>query len=424
MSVLMDFDSAGNMKSSRMASGVICSAERMTYTNVNKVLEGHPEMTRRYAALAPHFQQMKELALLRNARRNEHGSIDFDLPESVIEFDEEQRMTNITRSERNIAHRLIEEFMLAANRAVASELLHRGIDSLHRVHERPDARKVFEFEELARAFGYSLGVRDAYQREVAVRHGRVPAPAKAGPPDSYGHGRRRGMKVALPAGDLRITPQHYQRLIKKVVGKPEERIVSYLMLRSLKQARYAAEPLGHFALGFDEYTHFTSPIRRYPDLIVHRILKWALENPNGAPPTSQMHSAALRGAEAVLYSHKNLEEIAAETSEAERRANGAERELMDWKTAQFMEEHLGEEYDGLIISVQKYGCFVELFEVFVEGLLPIGALEEFAGARCVLRERDHVIVALAGGGGAGRGRGTRSSGSRVVSGRATAASPP
>src|SRR5437899_5902922 len=180
------------------------------------------------------------------------------------------------------------------------------------------------------------------------------------------------------------------------------------MLRSLKQARYAAEPLGHFALGFDEYTHFTSPIRRYPDLIVHRILKWALENPNGAPPASQMHSAAPRGAEAVLYSHKSLEEIAAETSEAERRANGAERELMDWKTAQFMEEHLGEEYDGLIISVQKYGCFVELFEVFVEGLLPIGALEEFSGARCALRERDHAIVALQGGGGRG-GRGSRRS---------------
>src|SRR5207247_4253155 len=248
-------------------------------------------------------------------------------------------------------------------------------------------------------------------------------PAKAGRPDSYGHGRDRGMKVALPGLELRITPQHYQRLIRKVAGKPEERIVSYLMLRSLKQARYAAEPLGHFALGFAEYTHFTSPIRRYPDLIVHRILKWALVHPHDAPTSSKLRVPTAPGADAALYSHKNLEEIAAETSEAERRANGAERELMDWKTAQFMEEHLGEEYDGLIISVQKYGCFVELFEVFVEGLLPIGALEEFAGARCVLRERDHVIVALAGGGGAGRGRGTRSSGSRVGSGRATAASP-
>jgi len=399
MSALMEFDGAGHMKASRMTSGVIRSAERMTYTNVNKVIEGDPEMTRRYAPLAPRFREMKELALLLNARRNERGSIDFDLPEPVIEFDEEQRMTNITRSERNIAHRLIEEFMLATNRAVASYLLKRGIASLHRVHEKPDARKVLEFEELARAFGYSLGVENLHQREVTVRHGRVPAPAKVGRPDSYGHGRERGMKVALPGGELRITPQHYQRLIRKVVGKPEERIVSYLMLRSLKQARYAAEPLGHFALGFDEYTHFTSPIRRYPDLIVHRILKWALDHRNDVPESSKSHVPASPGSESALYSSRNLEEVASETSEAERRANGAERELLDWKTAQFMEEHLGEEYDGLIISVQKYGCFVELFEVFVEGLLPVGALEEFTGARCVLRERDHAIVALPGGSG-------------------------
>src|SRR5712692_6242369 len=182
--------------------------------------------------------------------------------------------------------------------------------------------------------------------------------------------RERHLHATLAGGELRITPQHYQRLIRKVVGKPEERIVSYLMLRSLKQARYAAEPLGHFALGFGEYTHFTSPIRRYPDLIIHRILKWAIEHPNDAPASSKAHAAAAPGSESMLYSHRNLEEVASETSEAERRANGAERELMDWKTAQFMEEHLGEEYDALIISVQKYGCFVELFEVFVEGLLP------------------------------------------------------
>jgi ribonuclease R len=393
MSALMEFDARGNMKSSRMTSGVIRSAERMTYTNVNKVIEGDAEMSEKYAALAPHFRDMKELALLLNARRNEHGSIDFDLPERIIEFDEEQRMTSITRSERNIAHRLIEEFMLAANRAVDGYLLKRGIESLHRVHEKPDARKVLEFEELARAFGYSLGIENLHQREVPVRHGRLPSPAKAGRPDSYGHGRERGMKVALPGVELRITPQHYQRLIRKVVGKPEERIVSYLMLRSLKQARYAAEPLGHFALGFDEYTHFTSPIRRYPDLIVHRILKWALEHRNDAAPSSP---ATPRGAEATLYSHRSLEEIAAETSEAERRAAGAERELIDWKTAQFMEAHLGEEYDALIISVQKFGCFVELFEVFVEGLIPVNALEEFAGTRCVYRERDHAMVAESG----------------------------
>src|SRR5246500_4207870 len=220
MSAIMQFDSSGRMLKSWMTPGVIRSAERMTYTNVNKVLEGDAEMSARYSHLNHHFRAMKGLALLLNARRAENGSIDFDLPEPVIEFDDHQQMTNIGRSERNIAHRLIEEFMLAANRAVAHYLLQRGLHALHRVHEKPDARKVLEFEELARAFGYSLGVENLHQREVAVRHGRVPAPAKPGRPDSYGYGRERGMKVALPGGELRITPQHYQRLIRKVVGKP------------------------------------------------------------------------------------------------------------------------------------------------------------------------------------------------------------
>lgn len=422
MSALMDFDARGEMRASRFTAGVIRSAERMTYTNVNRVLEGDPDATSRYAYLAPRFHNMKELALLLNARRNEHGSIDFDLPEPVIEFDEQLRMISISRSERNTAHRLIEEFMLAANRAVDSYLLRRGIESLHRVHEKPDPRKVLEFEELARAFGYSLGVENLHQREIAVRHGRVPAPAKAGRPDSYGYGRERAMRVSLPAEDIRITPQHYQRLVRKVAGKPEERILSYLMLRSLKQARYAAEPLGHFALGFDEYTHFTSPIRRYPDLIVHRVLKWALAHPDATSPKSApvqtsrgklqpaakaSPSLALPGSEAAIYSHRQLEEIAAESSEDERRAALAERELMDWKRAQFMEQHLGEEYDGLVISVQKFGCFVELLDVFVEGLLPVAALEEASGARVVYRESDRAMVALLGGGSQRGARGSR-----------------
>ena len=410
MSALMEFDAAGGMRESRFTAGVIRSVERMTYTNVNKVLEGDAEMSRRYSALVPHFLDMKELALLLNARRNEHGSIDFDLPEPVIEFDAEQRMTNIMRSERNIAHRIIEEFMLAANRAVAGYLIRRGLASLHRVHEKPDAKKILEFEELARAFGYSLGVENLVERIVPVRRGKAPAPARPGRPDSYGHGRERDMRVSLPgSAEIRVTPQHYQRLLRKLAGKPEERIVSYLMLRSLKQARYAAEPLGHFALGFDEYTHFTSPIRRYPDLIVHRILKWALAHPNSRPASASPPARPPVGEDAALYSRAQLEEIAAESSEAERRSEAAERELMDWKTAQFMEEHLGEEYDGLIISVQKFGCFVELFDIFVEGLLPIGALEEAAGARCVYRENDHSIAALLEGG-RGGGRSSRRGG--------------
>jgi len=411
MSAVMEIDAGGSVAGARFTPGVIRSVERMTYTNVNKVLEGDAEATSHYAALAENFRRMRELALLLNARRERRGSIDFDLPEPVIEFDAMGRMVGIVRSERNIANRLIEEFMLTANEAVAGYLERRGLASLHRVHEKPDAKKVLEFEELAHAFGYSLGVADLMERRLVVKHGRVPAPARSNLVGRAARGRERQMTVALPGtADIDIRPQHYQRLTEKIAGKPEERILSYLMLRSLKQARYAADPLGHFALAFDQYTHFTSPIRRYPDLIVHRVLKWALAHPEararpGAGARHGKPAAAADGKDAVEaglgpYRRVELEEIAEESSEAERRANGAERELMDWKTAQFMESHLGEEYDALVISVQKFGFFVELMEVFVEGLVPITALEEFAGERCLYRERDHALVTQRGRSGA------------------------
>jgi ribonuclease R len=399
MSAIMEIDASGNAVHADFTPGVIRSVERMTYTNVHRILEGDAEMNERYAPLVGNFRRMKELALLLNKKRVERGSIDFDLPEPIIEFDDQGRMLSIVRSVRNIAHRIIEEFMLAANEAVAQYLERRGIASLHRVHEKPDPKKVIEFEELAHAFGYSLGVEDLTERRIAVRHGRMQPPARGRGGRDASRGRARPMSVTVPGTEeVDIRPQHYQRLTAKIAGKPEERILSYLMLRSLKQARYAVEVLGHFALATKEYTHFTSPIRRYPDLIVHRALKWALANPDvksmrakisDPKPGKEAETVAMLGP----YRRIELEEIASESSEAERRAEAAERELMEWKTAQFMEGHLGEEYEALIISVQKFGFFVELVEIFVEGLVSIDRLEEVTGMRCTFRERDHVIVA-------------------------------
>lgn len=398
MSAIMQIDANGETVASEFARGVIRSAERMTYTAVNAVLQNVPAATAQYARLAENFRSMRDLALILNARRRRLGSIDFDLPEQVFEFDDAGQMTGIVRSERNIAHRLIEEFMLAANQAVARYLESRGIGSLHRVHEKPDPKKILEFEALAQTFGYSLGVENLSERRLEVKHGssrpsqRFDRGARHG---RRGAGREKPMTVSLPGTlDIAIRPSHYQRLAEKIAGKPEERIVSYLMLRSLKQARYAAEPLGHFALAFDQYTHFTSPIRRYPDLVVHRVLKWALDHPEAKP----VAHAGPRNEESTFgpYRRGELEAIAAETSETERRAETAERELMAWKTAQFMEQHLGEEYDALIISVQKFGFFVELMEIFVEGMVPIDRIEELTGEHVFYREQDHAIVSGSG----------------------------
>ena len=175
MSALLDLDAAGEVTHAEFMPGIIRSAERMTYTDVNRVLEGESAALERYAALAPRFRDMRDLALVLNARRTRRGSMDFDLPERVLTFDDEGRMTGITRSERNIAHRLIEEFMLAANQAVAKYLESRGLHSLHRVHEKPDPKKVLDFEELARAFGYTMGLPGLSERRVTVRNGPAPA---------------------------------------------------------------------------------------------------------------------------------------------------------------------------------------------------------------------------------------------------------
>ncbi|HEV2523027.1 MAG TPA: VacB/RNase II family 3'-5' exoribonuclease [Candidatus Acidoferrales bacterium] len=403
MSAIMEIDENGEIVSSEFARGVIRSAERMTYTAVNAVLQHDAAATAQYAPLAENFRMMRDLAMILNARRARLGSIDFDLPEPVIEFDPAGQMTGIVRSERNIAHRLIEEFMLAANQAVARYLESRGIGSLHRVHEKPDPKKILEFEALAQTFGYSLGIENLSERRLEVKHGnsrpqRFDRGARHG---RRGGGREKPMTVSLPGTlDIAIRPSHYQRLAEKIAGKPEERIVAYLMLRSLKQARYAADPLGHFALAFDQYTHFTSPIRRYPDLIVHRVLKWALDHAGEKPAA---HDGACKEKSTFgPYRRGELDAISVETSETERRAETAERELMSWKTADFMEQRLGEEYDALIISVQKFGFFVELTEIFVEGIVPIDRIEGLTGEHAFYREQDHAIVS-----GSGHGSGTQ-----------------
>ncbi len=207
MSALLDLDAAGEVTHAEFMPGMIRSAERMTYTDVNRVLEGESAALERYAALAPRFRDMRDLALVLNARRTRRGSMDFDLPERVLTFDDEGRMTGITRSERNIAHRLIEEFMLAANQAVAKYLEDRGLNSLHRVHEKPDPKKVLDFEELARAFGYSLGVPGLSERRVTVRHGHGSGEAARRPRATRRAPRRRLARTdgGFAAGGARVS---------------------------------------------------------------------------------------------------------------------------------------------------------------------------------------------------------------------------
>ena len=390
-SCVMEIDHRGDVVRYDLYEGVIRSAERMTYTDVNAVLEGDEVLRKRYAPLVASFELMRDLAQILNRKRERRGSIDFDLPEPVIEFDEFGLMKSIARSERNIAHRLIEEFMLAANETVAHHLESHRIASLYRIHEKPDAKRVYEFETIAATFGYSLGVGALPIKRVQMKADRRAA---------YGTGKR-VRELEIPQ-DVHITPRMYQKLTEKIAGKPEERILSYLMLRSLKQARYSEENQGHFALAATTYTHFTSPIRRYPDLIVHRILKEVLRSESQGPaaetrnedfpdarrlapdadapsPWSKRRDhKSHHGDHAPLTGPIPLEELHAiseESSQSERRADDAERELMEWKKTKFMQDRLGEIFDGLV-SVTKFGFFVELTELFVEGLVPLNTLTD------------------------------------------------
>jgi ribonuclease R len=414
LSCIMEIDPQGEVAFYELAEGVIRSAQRMTYTDVNAVIEGDNTLRRKYGHLSENFDLMYELAQILNRKRVKRGSIDFDLPEAVIEFDDFGLMKSVSPSERNWAHKLIEEFMLAANETVASHLEQRGVPSLYRIHEKPDAKRIYDFETIAASFGYSLGVGSLPVKRVQTRGDKR---------THYGSGRK-APTVELPE-EVHVTPRMYQKLVQKIAGKPEERVLSFLMLRSLKQARYSEVNEGHFALAAPAYTHFTSPIRRYPDLIIHRILKWVLRTDvgSGAPSfaTGSPERAGFAGSGAEEQrvgrnaplrfraqqtqeaqspwskraekgssarrrlsstpiggpiSEPELHEIAESSSQAERAAAEAERELLEWKKLKFMEQRVGEDFDGLIVSVTKFGMFVELTELFIEGLVPLTSLSD------------------------------------------------
>ena len=358
LGVTLEIDHSGDIVRQEFHHGVIRSVERMTYTAVHLVLAGDAGLRERYARLVPRFEAMQELALILNKRRTRRGSLDFDLPEPLIEFDEQGRMTGIARAPRNMAHRIIEEFMLAANEAVARQLDASGVPSLYRIHEAPDPERVIEFEQIALQFGHSLGFP-----AVPVKRHRVV--------DRRRDGRKHRRDIVLPDESFRVTSRQYQKLITRIEGRPEERILNYLMLRSLRQARYHEDNLGHFALATPCYTHFTSPIRRYPDLVVHRIL-----------------SAVLRTRPAP-FDRDALADIAASSSDTERRAAEAERELIEWKKVRYMIDRIGDQFPALIVNVTRFGFFVELDEIFVEGLVPIDTLP---GERFLYHENVRKII--------------------------------
>jgi ribonuclease R len=321
-SCLMEVDRRGTVVRYEMHDGVITSDARMTYTAVNAILsERDPEALAEYAALVPMFELMHQLFEILNARRRRRGAIDFDLPETEVVLSEFGEIEAIIPSERNVAHRLIEEFMLLANETVASHLVAHDAPALHRVHEAPDVKKVMDFEEFITTLGYSLA--------------------------AHGHA---------------VRPKHFQKLIDRMRGTPEERPIAALMLRTMQKARYDAASLGHFGLAAEHYTHFTSPIRRYPDLVVHRMLRASRQGDIAGARREELD--------------EELPEIARHTSEMERRADEAERELLQWKKVRFMADKVGDEYHGYITGVAPFGLFVELIEHYVEGLVHISSMAD------------------------------------------------
>ena len=321
-SCLMEVDGRGDVVRYELHDGVIHSRARMTYTAVNAIItDRDPAEMARHEPLVPMFDRMHALFAILNQRRHRRGSIDFDLPEAKLVLDDEGLVANIIQAQRNVAHRLIEEFMLLANETVARHLDHSGVPALYRIHERPDPLKVAVFEEFLSSLGYSL--------------------------------------AAEPGG---VRPRDFQHLIERIAGLPVERPIALLMLRTMSQARYSPDNVGHFGLAAPTYTHFTSPIRRYPDLVVHRLLR---EVRLGAPTAERRDELA-----------EQMPEIGRHTSERERRAMDAERELVQWKKVRFMADKVGEEYEGYVTGVSAFGLFVELIEHFVEGLVHISTMAD------------------------------------------------
>jgi ribonuclease R len=319
-SCLMEIDRRGTVVRYELHDGVIHSNARMTYTEVNAIVtDRDPEVIARHRALVPLFELMRELFEILNKRRHRRGSIDFDLAEPEIILDDEGMVEAIIALERNVAHRLIEEFMLVANETVAQHLADHDVPSLFRVHEDPDPLKVEEFQEFVTTLGYSL---------------------------------------AAPADDVK--PRHFQKLVEQMRGTAEEKPIAFLMLRTMQKARYDPENRGHFGLAAKSYTHFTSPIRRYPDLVVHRTLR------------ESRHGEMTDGRREELID--DLPEAAQHTSERERRADDAERELVQWKKVRFMTDKVGDEFEGYITGVTAFGLFIELIEHFVEGLVHVSTM--------------------------------------------------
>ncbi len=316
------FDASANPVQTSFYPSIIRSAARLTYTAVKRILvDKDQETSCCYTHLVDDLTIMEDLAVRLMTKRKMRGSIDFDLPEPEVLLDLQGQTESIVRAERTLAHKIIEEFMLAANEAVAGYIEEHAVPSLYRVHEPPDLAKLTDFSEFIHGFGYEFKI----------------------------------------SGD-NVEPGQFQRLLDEASGKPEERLINEMLLRSMKQARYAAENLGHFGLAAPCYTHFTSPIRRYPDLVVHRILK-------------RVRAGKLKEKELARLA-ATLPETALQASKRERLAMEAEREIILLKKIQFMRDKVGEEFDGFITGVTPHGFFVELVELFVEGMVHVTTLSD------------------------------------------------